>query len=165
MSHLRKYWCIPPKQNAIRFVACMENMLEVYARPTTYNAQYPVVCMDETSKQLTGEVEDLQPARPSQPKRVEHEYVRNGVAQLFLEVQPLTGRSHVAAGETRTRKEWARWIEGMLTTRYPDADLSTASEILQRTHDPSQLSTSCPTRLRIAVRTRAYSSDPEHRSD
>ena len=97
----------------------MEDVLEVYARP--HNAQYPVVCMDETSKQLIGEVEKPQPAKPGQPKRIEHEYVRNGVAQLFLEVEPLTGRSHVAAGETRTRKDWAHWIEGMLTTRYPDA--------------------------------------------
>ena len=93
----------------------MEDVLEVYARP--YDPRRPVVCMDETHKQLIGEV---LPVAPGQPERVEHEYVRNGV--LFLEVEPLTGRCHVEAAERRTRQDWARWIEGMLERRYPEAE-------------------------------------------
>ena len=89
----------------------MEDVLEVYARP--YDPRRPVVCMDETNKQLIGEVREPLPVEPGQPERVEHEYVRNGVAQIFVEVEPLTGRSHVEAGERRTRQDWARWIEGM----------------------------------------------------
>ena len=85
--HLKKYWRIPPRGNAA-FVACMEDVLEVYARP--YAASRPVLCMDETNKQLIGEVRNKIPARPGKPERWEHEYVRNGVAQVFLEVEPLT---------------------------------------------------------------------------
>ena len=98
----------------------MEDVLEVYARP--YDPRRPVVCMDETNKQLIGEVREPLPVAPGQPERVEHEYVRNGVAQIFLEVEPLTGRCHVEAGERRTRQDWARWIEGMLERRYPEAE-------------------------------------------
>ena len=97
----------------------MEDILEVYARP--YDRR-PVVCMDETHKQLIGEVREPLPVAPGQPERVEHEYVRNGVAQIFLEVEPLTGRCHVEATERRTRQDWARWIEGMLERRYPEAE-------------------------------------------
>ena len=78
--------------------------------------------MDETNKQLIGEVREPLPVAPGQPERVEHEYVRNGVAQIFLEVEPLTGRCHVEATERRTRQDWARWIEGMLERRYPEAE-------------------------------------------
>ena len=98
----------------------MEDVLEVYARP--YDPRRPVVCMDETHKQLIGEVREPLPVAPGQPERVEHEYVRNGVAQIFLEVEPLTGRCHVEATERRTRQDWARWIEGMLERRYPEAE-------------------------------------------
>ena len=98
----------------------MEDVLEVYARP--YDPRRPVVCMDETNKQLIGEVREPLPVAPGQPERVEHEYVRNGVAQIFLEVEPLTGRCHVEATERRTRQDWARWIEGMLERRYPEAE-------------------------------------------
>ena len=78
--------------------------------------------MDETNKQLIGEVREPLPVAPGPPERIEHEYVRNGVAQIFLEVEPLTGRSHVEAAERRTRQDWARWIEGMLEKRYPEAE-------------------------------------------
>ena len=96
----------------------MEDILEVYARP--YDPRWPVVCMDETNKQLIGEVRQPLPVAPGRPARVEHEYVRNGVAQVFLEVEPLSGQRHVEAGERRTRRDWA-WIQGMLETRYPQA--------------------------------------------
>ena len=73
-------------------------------------------------QELIGEVREPLPVAPGQPERVEHEYVRNGVAQIFLEVEPLTGRCHVEAAERRTRQDWARWIEGMLERRYPEAE-------------------------------------------
>ena len=115
---MKKYWRIPPRGNAA-FVARMEDVLEVYARP--YNPDRPVVCMDETHKQLIGEVREPLAVEPGKPTRIEHEYVRNGVAQIFVEVEPLTARCHVEASERRTRRDWARWIEGMLETRYPEA--------------------------------------------
>ncbi|MCK4507234.1 MAG: IS630 family transposase [Desulfuromonadales bacterium] len=116
--HLSKYWKIPPKGNAA-FVAAMEDVLEVYHLP--YDSDYPVVCMDESSKQMVGEVYDPIPCKPGQPKRMDDEYVRKGVAEIFMEVEPLAGKRHVAITERRTRKDWAQQIKGMLDERYPDA--------------------------------------------
>ena len=98
----------------------MEDVLEVYARP--YHPKFPVVCMDETNKQLIGEVREPLLVEPGKPARIEHEYVRHGVAQIFLEVEPLTGCCHAEAGERRTRRDWAHRIEGMLETRYRQAE-------------------------------------------
>lgn len=116
--HLSKYWKIPPDGNA-EFVAAMEDVLDVYQRP--YDRDYPVVCMDESSKQLVGEVAGPVPAAPGHPKLVDDEYVRNGVAEIFMEVEPLAGRRHVEITERRTRIDWANQVRAMLEDRYPDA--------------------------------------------
>lgn len=97
----------------------MEDVLAVYTLP--YDPLYPVVCMDESCKQLIGEVREPIPAAPGRVARIDYEYVRNGVAQIFLEVEPLTGRCHVAPAERRTATDWAHWIKGMLEERYPEA--------------------------------------------
>ena len=97
----------------------MEDVIAVYELP--YNHDYPVVCMDESCKQLIGDVQEAMPCVPGKPERVDHEYVRNGVAEIFLEVEPLTGKRHVEVSEHRTKKDWAWWIKGMLDERYPDA--------------------------------------------
>jgi len=98
----------------------MEDVLEVYHRP--YDARYPVVCMDESSKQLIGEVSEPIPAAPGHPLLRDDEYVRNGVAEIFMEVEPLGGRRHVAVTERRTRIDWAWQIRDMLQLRYPNAE-------------------------------------------
>ena len=116
--HLSRYWKIPPEGNAA-FVAQMEDVLEVYHLP--YDPDYPVVCMDESNKQMIGEVLEPIPCAPGQPARIDDEYVRNGVAEIFLEVEPLAGKRHVAVTEHRTRKEWAAQIKEMLDKRYPKA--------------------------------------------
>ncbi len=97
----------------------MEDVIAVYQ--LTYDPLFPVVCMDETCKQLIGQVREPIPGAPGRVTRLDDEYVRNGVAEIFLEVEPLTGRRHVAVTEHRTRKDWAWWIKGMLDERYPDA--------------------------------------------
>lgn len=97
----------------------MEDVLEVYHLP--YDPDYPVVCMDESSKQLIGEVRDPIPCAPGQPMRMDDEYVRNGVAEIFMEVEPLGGKRHVVVTERRTKKDWALQIQKMLDERYPDA--------------------------------------------
>ena len=97
----------------------MEDVISVYEMP--YDPDYPVVCMDETCKQLIGEVHESIPCAPGRPARVDHEYVRNGVVEIFLEVEPLTGKRHVEATEHRKKKDWGWWIRGMLHERYPDA--------------------------------------------
>ena len=116
--HRSKYWKIPPDQNA-SFVACMEDILEVYHRP--YNSKYPVVCMDESSKQLIGEVHVPIPAAPGHPALHDDEYVRNGVAEIFMEVEPLGGKRHVEITKRRTKLDCAAFIKVMLDERYPKA--------------------------------------------
>jgi len=117
--HLSKYWKIPPDGNAA-FVANMEDVLAVYALP--HDPRRPVICMDESNKQLVGEVHAPIAAAPGHPCLVDHEYVRNGVAEIFVEVEPLAGRRHIEVTDRRTRQDWARFIQGLLEERYPEAD-------------------------------------------
>jgi transposase len=97
----------------------MEDVLEIYHMP--YDHDYPVICMDESCKQLIGEVRGPIPCAPGRPMRTDDEYVRNGVVEIFMEVEPLAGRRHVAITEHRTRKDWAMQIKQMLDERYPRA--------------------------------------------
>ena len=97
----------------------MEDVLDVYQAP--YDPEFPLVCMDESNKQLVGEVHAPIAPAPGHGQIVDHEYVRNGVAEIFLEIEPLTGRRHVAITEHRARKDWAFFIKGMLDERYPQA--------------------------------------------
>lgn len=98
----------------------MEDVLDVYMRP--YDERFPVVCMDESSVQLIGEVSTPIPAAPGHPQLVDDEYVRNGVASIFMEVEPLGGQRHVEITERRTRIDWAHFIKGMLDERYCGAE-------------------------------------------
>lgn len=97
----------------------MEDVLEVYHLP--YDPNFPTVCMDESSKQLIGEVRDPIPCAPGRPARMDDEYIRNGVVEIFMEVEPLAGKRHVEVTEHRTRKDWAHQIKQMLDERYPKA--------------------------------------------
>ncbi len=97
----------------------MEDILEVYARP--YNRKFPVVCMDESSVQLIGEVNEFIPASPGHPVLVDDEYVRKGVASIFIEIEPLGGKRKVKITERRTRIDWAYFVKEMLEDRYADA--------------------------------------------
>lgn len=97
----------------------MEDVLELYHAP--YDPQFPLVCMDESNKQLVGEVHAPLLHAPGHGQINDHEYVRNGVAEIFLEVEPLAGHRHVAVTQRRTAKDWAHFIKGMLDERYPQA--------------------------------------------
>lgn len=97
----------------------MEDILDVYHLP--YDPNYPVVCMDESCKQMVGEIRNPIPCKPGQPVRIDDEYVRNGVAEIFMEVEPLAGKRHVSISERRTRRDWAWQIKKMLDERYPKA--------------------------------------------
>jgi hypothetical protein len=98
----------------------MEDVLDVYARP--HDPRRPQLCMDETSKQLVGETRTPLPARPGRPVRIDYEYVRHGVRNLFLWVEPLAGRRHVQVTERRTKQDWARFIRDVVDVHYPDAE-------------------------------------------
>jgi len=112
-------WCIPPKASA-EFVSCMEDVLEVYHRP--FDPRRPVICMDETFKQLIGEVREPLPPSPGRVERYDSVYVRNGVASLFLAFEPLAGCREVKVTETRKRGDWAHFIRGLVDVRYKDAE-------------------------------------------
>jgi len=86
--HLKTDWCIPPKQNA-EFVAKMEDVLVVYARP--YNPDNPVVCMDEKPYQLLDEAREPLPIKPGSTEKIDYEYVRKGTCSIFLFTEPLAG--------------------------------------------------------------------------
>ncbi len=98
----------------------MEDVLDVYTRP--YDPRFPLVCMDETHTQLLGEVRPPLPCGPGQPTREDPEYVRGGVANLFLVYEPLRGWRHVSVSERRTAVDWAHCIRGLVDTHYPDAE-------------------------------------------
>ena len=111
-------WCIPPEQNAA-FVACMEDILDVYRQP--YDMDFPVICMDEKSYQLLGQVHQPIAAKPGKPFREDNEYKRNGTCSIFMFTEPLTGWRHAHARERRTKTDWAYEIKELLTVHYPDA--------------------------------------------
>lgn len=95
----------------------MENTLELYHRP--YDRQEPVICMDETTKQLTREVIEPLPARPGQPERFDTLYQRNGVATIFMMFEPLGGWRSISVTEGKTRLDWAWQIKRLLDEHYP----------------------------------------------
>jgi hypothetical protein len=97
----------------------MEDVLSVYHLP--YDPAVPQICMDETCKQLVGETRLPVPGAPGRPLRYDDEYVRHGVAQIFLFVEPLTGWRRVAVTETRTRKDWAQQVRHLLEVDFPHA--------------------------------------------
>jgi len=94
----------------------MEDVLKVYSRP--YDPRRPVVCMDESSKQLIGEVRDPIPMRPGESLRVDDEYERKGVVEIFMAVEPLAGRRKVKVTGKRTREDWAEFIRGLVDEEY-----------------------------------------------
>jgi DDE superfamily endonuclease len=97
----------------------MEDVLAVYARP--YDPARPVVCIDEGGKQLIGEVRPPLPTRPGAPARIDCEYERNGMANLFLAFEPLAGKRHVAVTERRASADFARFARRALDEWYPTA--------------------------------------------
>jgi DDE superfamily endonuclease len=112
-------WCIPPDANA-EFVWRMEDVLEVYRRP--YDPLRPVVCMDETSKQLIAETRSPQEAEPGRERRVDYEYQRKGVADLFLFFEPLRGWRRIWITPQRRKVEWAWCVKQLLDEHYPQAE-------------------------------------------
>jgi len=108
---------IPPAQSG-EFVAAMEQVLDVYKRP--YDPRFPVVCMDESPKQLIRETRQAIPARPGQAERHDYEYERCGVCNLFLASEPLAGRRFVQVTQSKTKSDWARFLHA-LAASYPDA--------------------------------------------
>ena len=133
---LSKQWCIPPKQNA-EFVCKMEDVLEVYKRP--YDPKRPVVCLDETSKQLIGEAATPVPGAPGQVAHYDYEYVRNGVANIFMICEPLARQREVEVTDRRTKKDYAMCLRKIADEMYPDAEVIVLVQDNLNTHSPASL--------------------------
>ena len=97
----------------------MEDVLDVYHRP--YDEERPLVCLDEASRQLIGETIQPIPAEPGQPERFDYEYVRNGVATLFMVFMPLLAWRSVWVTERRTAKDFAEVLRWLVEDVYEDA--------------------------------------------
>ena len=106
-----------PEGPSAEFVAAMEDVLEVYHRP--YDAEHPVVCMDECSKQLIGEVREPLPPQPGRVAKQDSEYERKGTVNVFMAVEPLAGQRTTQVTERRTRVDWAGFVQMLLLTVYP----------------------------------------------
>ena len=99
----------------------MEDVLDLYQEP--YNSLRPIVCMDESSKQLVAELRIPIPARPGHPRRVDYEYERKGTANVFMFTEPLRGWRWASVTERRTRIDWATAVRELLEIHYPFADI------------------------------------------
>ena len=98
----------------------MEDVLEVYKRP--YDEKRPVVCFDETNRQLIGEIQQPRPVQPGQPALCDYEYKRNGVANLFMMFEPLAHRREVKVTERRTAQDFAHCLWYLAMILYPFAE-------------------------------------------
>jgi hypothetical protein len=113
----------------------MEDVLEVYQRPL--DPAHPVICRDETSKQLVGETPLPLLVEPGQVRREDDEYERHGVANLFLFCEPLTGWREVQVTERRTRTDWALALRVLSDQHYPMAERITVVLDNLNTHGPA----------------------------
>ena len=98
----------------------MEDILEIYKRP--YDTNMPLICMDETSKQLVKETRQPISAIPGQPARYDYEYERNGVCNLFMFYEPFGGKRYASITDRRTKKDWAIQIKELLDVHYPNVE-------------------------------------------
>jgi hypothetical protein len=127
---------IPPDANAA-FVAAMEDVIEVYHRP--HDPDRPMVCVDETSKQLIVETRNPIPAKPGRPKRVDYEYERNGTANLFMMFAPLEGWRDVKVTDQRTAVDYAQMLKELSDTHFPQASKIVLVQDNLSTHKPASL--------------------------
>ena len=98
----------------------MEDVLDVYKRP--FDAKRPVICMDEITRQLLSDVQEPVSAQPGTPARFDSEYKREGVADMFLFFEPLSGQRHLTVTEHRTRRDWAEAMRKLSDEWCADAE-------------------------------------------
>lgn len=123
---------IPPDQNG-SFVANMEMVLDVYKRP--FDQLHPIICMDESPKQLISETRKPIPASPGRSAKYDYEYKRCGMANIFLACEPLAGKRMIKVTERRTALDWAGFIEE-IAAQYEHAEKITLVMDNLNTHKP-----------------------------
>lgn len=111
--------------------------MEVYKRP--YDPRRPVVCLDETSRQLLSDTRTPLSCGPGQPQRRDHEYARGGTANLFLAFEPLAGQRTTQVTAQRTKVDWARFVKALLDGPYATVEKVVLVQDNLNTHTPSSL--------------------------
>lgn len=114
----------------------MEKVLDVYKRP--HDPLHPVVCMDESPKQLIGETKVPIPASKGQPEKYDYEYIRLGVCNIFIACEPLSGKRMVTITERKTKRDWAAFLEE-IAEQYKEAEKITLVMDNLNTHGPGSL--------------------------
>jgi hypothetical protein len=115
----------------------MEDVLDVYHRP--YDPARPLICLDETSRQVLAETRPHLPVAPGRPARHDPEYARDGVVNLFLVSEPLRGRRQVCLSERRTRIDFAHCIKDLVDVHYAEAERIILVLDQLNTHSPASL--------------------------
>lgn len=115
----------------------MEDVLDVYCRP--YDPSRPVLCMDESSKQLIQDVRDPLPMAPGVPQRVDDHYERKGTCNLFVACEPLRGWREIKVTARRTRLDWAHFVRELVDQHYPHAERIVLVMDNLNTHRPASL--------------------------
>lgn len=114
----KKRFCIP-ERDAARFVAGMEEILDLYT--SQHHEEEPLICMDESSKQLLDHLHSPIPMKPGQVAKEDYHYERRGVRAIFMFFDPLRGWRRVKSRDHRTRVDWAEEIKQLLDEDYPQA--------------------------------------------
>jgi len=127
---------IPPRGSG-EFVSHMEDVLDVYCRP--YDPRYPVVCLDESSKELHADVHAPLPMEPGKPERIDDHYQRQGTVNLFLACEPLRGWRQIRITERRTKVDWAHFVRELVQVHYPEAEKIVLVMDNLNTHRPASL--------------------------
>lgn len=158
---LKKMWCIP-KVDA-EFVARMEDVLELYAEVP--DPRRPVVCFDETPRQLIGEERVPIPAQPGKPARVDYEYVRNGTANVFMFLDARRPWRHAKVTDRRASRDFAECMRELVDVHYPKAELIRIVLDNLSTHTPAALyETFDPAEARRILRRIEFHYTPKHAS-
>jgi hypothetical protein len=145
--HLNRQWVIPPDANAA-FVAAMEDVLETYQLPR--DPERPLVCLDESSKQLIIETRTPIPAKPGQHARHDYEYERNGVANIFMMFAPLEGWRRVKITDRHAALDYAHVLKELSDVDFPDAKQIVLIQDNLSTHTAASLYGPSPPPKRVA---------------
>ncbi len=141
----------------------MEDVLDLYAEP--YDPAYPTVCLDEKPVVLHDQTRAPLPPKPGAVERRDYEYVREGTADLFVMVEPLSGWRHVAVTERRTRRDFAECLRYLVEDRYPSVEYVRLVVDNLTTHVPAALyETFPPQRARAILERLEFHYTPKHGS-
>jgi hypothetical protein len=160
--HRKQQWVIPPQADA-GFVAAMEDVLEVYQRP--HDPARPVVCLDETTKQLLKETRQPVAMQKGRPQRVDYEYERNGTASIFMIFAPLDGRREALVTERHTAIDYAHALKHIADEMFPHAEKIVLVQDNLSTHKPASLYQAfAPTEARRLTERFEWHYTPKHGS-